>query len=801
MKKANTFYEIQDAVAFNNPIDNDDNAEFYTDFSKFRKGFHENKIFKFLNINPQTNKCNKLSQTKKIFLSGHRGTGKTTELLKIKNTIDATKCYLTIFCDIADEELDVNNVDVVDIIILMLEKLIYTLEDENIDLPIENIESFYNWYKELIVEINAKTDESAIIDIDEKTTVSIGSFILLVKKTKWKLSGTNSTKKIIRETFINKFSDFSIKFNQFLLDINAYLKIGNKAENILFILDGFEKIGSLEDRKKILIDNSNRFIDIKANMIITLPIELFSQAIKLNEFAKSISFPLVSLDDDSKIKFREFIYRRIDASLFENERVVDRIIEYGAGSPRETLKIILNAFYEAEEDLLNMQSVEDAQKMMSDIIVRYLQKEEVELLKKIDKNENITFNDTLANLLVKKIVLEYGDSENRKINPILLANKDFNKHLSKRETTKRQKEIIAKEDISTIKEISIEKFFSIGELNLTNLNEKKEIYIVGENGDGKTLVLQAIALALKGVKEGRIVDFLKSQNIYTLKVTNNGSKIYNTKNDKPYRNLFAYGAHRNNNCKNEDEETGYLTLFDNSLDLKDPKKWLIELYNAEKSEEPNILSVEGAKELLKDLLRDDIEINITYNDVEFKEKNASVSFEQLSAGYKGVITIIGDLLVRLSKNQPYITDTANYKGIVLIDEVELHLHPKWKYNFMEKLRKIFPEIQFIVTTHSPTVILGANKEAVFYKVYKDKDGKVNISGQTRNIGYTNNSLISSPLFDLDTMASRDFDNKNFSDDNYIYSNIHKVVAQNIEKDKDLSEDDILKIIEDELDKL
>ena len=80
----------------------------------------------------------------------------------------------------------------------------------------------------------------------------------------------------------------------------------------MFIVDGFEKIGSLEDRKKILIDNSNKFIEIKANMIITLPIELFSQATKLNEFAKSISFPLISLDKDSKKQFKKFIYKRVE---------------------------------------------------------------------------------------------------------------------------------------------------------------------------------------------------------------------------------------------------------------------------------------------------------------------------------------------------------------------------------------------------------------------------------------------------------------------------------------------------------
>jgi predicted ATP-binding protein involved in virulence len=156
------------------------------------------------------------------------------------------------------------------------------------------------------------------------------------------------------------------------------------------------------------------------------------------------------------------------------------------------------------------------------------------------------------------------------------------------------------------------------------------------------------------------------------------------------------------------------------------------------------------------------------------------------------------MLWRLSSNQPYITDIKDYQGIVLIDEVELHLHPKWKYDFVKHIRELFPKIQFIFTTHSPTVILGASSEAVFYKVYKD-NAIVSISKQIPNKGYSNNTLISSPLFDLDSMTSRNFDIKKLSEDDYIYSQIHDVVSKQIKNDLNIDEDEIMKIIEKELD--
>lgn len=423
MNKANTFYEIQDAVAFNNPID--EKNQFYTDFSGFRKGFSEKKVFKYLNINPTTKECNSISQPLKLFLSGHRGTGKTTELLKLKNEIDETTCFFTVFCDLSDEELDVNNIDFIDIVILILEKLTETLKERKIDIPKANIEPFYDWYKQRISEINSQTDESASIEVEGKTGIDLFSLFSLVTKTKGKLSGSNSTKETIRTVFKNKFSDFSLKFNEFILDIKKYLLDNHISKYLLFIIDGFEKIGSLEDRKKILIDNSNKFVEIKANMIITLPIELFSEVGRLKEFAKHISFPLITLDDESKERFKDFIYKRIDKNLFDNEQTVEKIISYGAGSPRETLKIISNAYIEANEEIIDLKSVKDTQKSISEEMIKYLNEKEILLLKEIKENKPIPFSPELASLLVKKIVLEYDDGLEKQINPILLDNENF----------------------------------------------------------------------------------------------------------------------------------------------------------------------------------------------------------------------------------------------------------------------------------------------------------------------------------------------------------------------------------------
>ena len=292
--------------------------------------------------------------------------------------------------------------------------------------------------------------------------------------------------------------------------------------------------------------------------------------------------------------------------------------------------------------------------------------------------------------------------------------------------------------ISTIDEISIENFFSMEKLYLKDLKDKKEIYIVGENGDGKTLLLQAITIALVGMTEGVIFNLLKLQEEYSLKVKDNlniefffkkTNLGYSLDENAPYPNILSYGASRNNYCQLKEDSTGYLTLFNSEYDLTSPTKWLQYLDYNEQKENNNIIimTVIEAKNLLQYLLNSDIGIDISPDKVTFTEKGSEVSFEQLSAGYKGVITIICDMVSRLSAKQQ-VKNIRDFQGVVLIDEVELHLHPKWQYSFMNKLREIFPLIQFIVTTHSPTVLLGAGMEAVYYQIYKD-DGVVKISEQ------------------------------------------------------------------------
>lgn len=87
-------------------------------------------------------------------------------------------------------------------------------------------------------------------------------------------------------------------------------------------------------------------------------------------------------------------------------------------------------------------------------------------------------------------------------------------------------------------------------------------------------------------------------------------------------------------------------------------------------------------------------------------QNKRQAFRYLSDGQRNMVAMIGDLAFKAAQLNPHLGERvlAETPGIVLIDELDLHLHPRWQHHVVEDLRTMFPQIQFVATTHSPFII-------------------------------------------------------------------------------------------------
>ena len=123
-------------------------------------------------------------------------------------------------------------------------------------------------------------------------------------------------------------------------------------------------------------------------------------------------------------------------------------------------------------------------------------------------------------------------------------------------------------------------------------------------------------------------------------------------------------------------------------------------------------SIAGVSDVQVQFNLDTSDIDILYFDKNKEHIRIPVSL--LSDGYKCTISLIADIAYRMAILNPQLLDKVltETEGIVLIDEIDLHLHPSWQKRILKDLMEVFPKVQFIVSTHAPEVINSAKQESI-----------------------------------------------------------------------------------------
>jgi predicted ATP-binding protein involved in virulence len=198
--------------------------------------------------------------------------------------------------------------------------------------------------------------------------------------------------------------------------------------------------------------------------------------------------------------------------------------------------------------------------------------------------------------------------------------------------------------------------------------------------------------------------------------------------------LLYYGSGRLWNTHRNIETSGpksiieaYKFCLDPLSDQKTFERWFKRMTQSsiqKRSEFPSLDVVErsiiacipGAKRFYFDIELDETVVEL--------EEEGLVPFNSLSDGFRNMVAMIADIAHRAFRLNPHFEyDAARLsKGVVLIDEVDLHLHPKWQRRVVKDLQKAFPNLQFIVTTHSPFILQSAQNDEVI-DVSRDRDRK------------------------------------------------------------------------------
>ena len=108
-----------------------------------------------------------------------------------------------------------------------------------------------------------------------------------------------------------------------------------------------------------------------------------------------------------------------------------------------------------------------------------------------------------------------------------------------------------------------------------------------------------------------------------------------------------------------------------------------------------------------------IDRNLSYPFIVKKQDGSQFPLSELSQGEKSIISLVGDLVRRMLILNPHKENPLDTPAIVIIDELELHLHPKWQEEIISKLECTFKNTKFILTTHTPTIVSSIINENLY----------------------------------------------------------------------------------------
>ncbi|WP_422104863.1 AAA family ATPase [Winogradskyella sp.] len=310
-------------------------------------------------------------------------------------------------------------------------------------------------------------------------------------------------------------------------------------------------------------------------------------------------------------------------------------------------------------------------------------------------------------------------------------------------------------------------------------------FFLGENGSGKSSIIQAVTLALIGESARKKLnlnpkEFLQrgkrkctvkletSQGIYNLVIRSNS--IEGT-NEATTTFVIAYGSTRLMATTRGIKEQNHKyrikvgNLFDPTLGLVNAEKWLLSLKNKTGKTDDKKIKDEATFNLVSVVIKEVLGLTKKQKEKDDEgniiEKNGEIWFIEpgrpdmvlstLSDGYKVLIALVCDICRTinevLTKKNVMHSDFQDVQGIIIIDELGTHLHPRWKMRIVKALRRAFKKMRFIVTSHEPLCLRGIQDGEAIVVEYEDSDVTI-IDDLPDPSKFRIDQILTSPFFGL-----------------------------------------------------
>jgi len=410
-----SIWDAKNKLAYNEPLKPHD--PLFVDTSAARGDFSLKRLYRDLSVD-QNGVLNRPSRKQYILFTGHRGCGKSTELLRVADYLHDPERYYVVHLDCL-EKLDINNLKYSDVLLALASALLEQLAREEIGLEQVHLSRLENWFKERI-ESHVKTRDLAMeIKAGAKTKTGLPWLVSLFAELTGKINVGSSYREELRLVVRDSFSEFAQSFNQLIKVAEEKLEQKGLGRRILFAVDGTDRLDD-SDAREFFIENVHQLTQIQSLFIYCAPIHLLHADNQLNaNFGQPFRVPMLKIRERGGEKvaehyqvMRDLVHKRVPAYLFAEDETLDYLIEYSGGHPRDLLRLLNVAINFSDDEKIEQQAAQKSVKQLANEYRRFIHSQDYARLVEIDRHPDSPddFTDAESSkMLYNLILLEYND--------------------------------------------------------------------------------------------------------------------------------------------------------------------------------------------------------------------------------------------------------------------------------------------------------------------------------------------------------------------------------------------------------
>lgn len=354
-----------------------------------------------------------------------------------------------------------------------------------------------------------------------------------------------------------------------------------------------------------------------------------------------------------------------------------------------------------------------------------------------------------------------------------------------------------------IRSIKVANLLDMNDFEIT-LNENDGsnwLMMLGENGVGKSTLLKLLALNLAGkerrerirgfppkelVKPGYNSGYIQllftGEPLLERTLSFQRNDTWGGTADRPYSgNVLGYGPVRLVSPKPRPMSKIYIrNLFSPYSKLVDMNQWLLNMYQSDKP--MYLVAIRCIRSMMPLAIEEGKEFILEPEDGQLvfrnlHSPNSRVNFDALSSGYQNVFTLVCDILRNLRSS-----DESSIEGIVFLDELDVHLHPRWKMNIVRQLKAQFKSVQFISTAHDPLCLRGLKRGEIMVLNRTKERVNVHYEDLPSPEGLRADQLLTSEFFGMSSTVDPDTE-KTFAEYYNLLAKQNRSPEENVRVDR------------------